>query len=119
MRRFSLTVANIAAGIYAIGVLASSASAETLDLVCTRASESQTRPVTIDLATGPVSNGAGYDERRWVARVTDNDRTWDETFHSRIGHSANHYVYERASGALHDTDIDGREVLSAVCHKRA
>jgi hypothetical protein len=117
MRCFSQTAANMAVGIFAMGVLASNASAETLDLVCTLAGSSQTRAVAIDLATTLVVNGTGYEARRWPARVTDRDVTWDEIFDSRIGHSANHYVYERASGALHGTDVSGREVLSAVCHK--
>lgn len=78
MRSFTQTMANFAVGIFATGVLASSASAETLDLVCTLAGSSQTRPVAMDLAAGLVSNGTGYDGRRWAARVTDRDVTWDE-----------------------------------------
>jgi hypothetical protein len=78
--RFNLTVANMAVGIGATGVLASSASAEALDLVCTLAGSSQAQPVTIDLATGLVTNGTGYNARRWPARVTDQDVTRDEIF---------------------------------------
>jgi hypothetical protein len=119
MRYFGRAVANVAVGIFVMGVLASSATAETLDLICTLAGSSQVHPVTIDLATGLVANGTGYDARRWPARVTDHDVTWEESFDSRIGHSANHYVFERASGALRGTDVGGREVVSAVCHKQA
>lgn len=117
MRRFNRAVANMAVGTFAIGVMASSAYAETLDLVCATASDSQPRSVVIDLTMALVFNGAGNDARRWPTRVTDKDVTWDEIFDSHIGHFANHYVYERASGALRGTDMAGHEILSDVCHK--
>jgi hypothetical protein len=98
---------------------ASFARAETLDLACSTADGSRAYHVTIDLAAGLVSNEAGRSARRWAAVVTDKDVTWDEEFDDRIGHTANHYVFERSTGTLRGTDMQsggsGREFLNAVC----
>ena len=106
----------LAAAMFALG---GSASAETLDLTCVNTDGSQSYHVAIDLESALVSNGAGYDARRWPAVVRDKDVTWDEVFDRRIGHTAHHYVFERASGVLRGTDMGsgGREILNLACRK--
>jgi hypothetical protein len=113
-RKRSLLIATLA-----VMFMAGEAEAETLDLTCTLAGKADRRPLVIDLGTGLVSNGTGYDARRWAARITDQEIVWDEIFDSRLGHVRNHYVLDRPSGALHGTDLanGAREIASAVCSR--
>jgi hypothetical protein len=104
----------------AVLFMAGKAGAETLELTCTLADTGDRRPLAIDLGTGLVSNGMGYNARRWAARITDSEIAWDEIFDSRIGHVMNHYVLDRSSGALHGTDLtnsSAREIARAVCSR--
>jgi hypothetical protein len=95
-----------------------SASAETFDLHCAGPSGSPAFRLTVDSGTGLVSDESGLSGRRWGARVDDKNITWDEVYDSRRGHFANHFVFDRATGALHGTDVTkGGEILSAVCQK--
>jgi hypothetical protein len=95
-----------------------SAPAETLDLNCARASGSPAFRLIVDSGTGLVSDESGLSGRRWGARVDDKNITWDEVYDSRRGHFAHHFVLDRATGALHGTDVTkGGEILSAVCQK--
>jgi hypothetical protein len=108
----------IAATVVASTILVSGASAETLDLTCRAADGSQSQRLRIDLTSNLVSYEGSLSGRSWAAHVSGGDFSWDEIFDSRIGHVANHYVYEAASGALHGTDAGGGEIVSAVCHKQ-
>ena len=116
MHRNAGIFVGLAAAIFALG---GSASAETLDLTCVNTDGSHSYRVAIDLESGLVSNGAGYDVRRWPAVVSDKDVAWDEVFDSRIGHIAHHYVFERASSVLRGTDMGngGREISNLACRK--
>jgi hypothetical protein len=118
MRCFGQIVANMAVGIFVMGVLASNASAETLDLNCARAGGSSAFRLTVDPASGLVSNEGSLSGRRWAVLVNDKSITWDEVYDSRRGHIANHFVLDRATGTLRGTDVtNGGEILSAVCQK--
>ena len=119
--RFLSISGGFALAILALPFLPYAASAETLDLTCTSADSSHSWHLTVDLTSGLVSNDAGGSGRRWAARVTGNDISWDEAFDSRIGHTANHYAFDRATGSLRRTDMtrseSGREAVNAICQK--
>jgi hypothetical protein len=118
MRYFNQTVVNMAVGIFATGVLVLNASAETLDLNCAGAGGSSAFRLTVDPATGLLSNEGSPSGRRWAARVNDKSILWDEVYGSRRGHIANHFALDRATGTLRGTDVtNGGEVLSAICQK--
>lgn len=121
MQRHGAIFGGLAMALFVSGGLPARASAEILDFNCLNADGSQSYHVAIDLASGLVSNGAGYSARRWAAVVSDKDVTWDEAFDARVGHTAHHYVLERATGVLQGTDTaggrQGREMLNLVCHK--
>lgn len=116
MYRYAGIFMGLAAAMFA---LSGSASAETLDLTCMNTDGSQSYHVAIDLAASLVSDGAGYDAKRWPVTVSDRDVMWDEVFDRHIGHTAHHYVFERASGVLRGTDTGngGREILNLACRK--
>jgi len=120
MRLFSIS------GSFALIILggafsASAVSAETLDLTCKATNGTQSQHLMIDLASGLVSNEASRGGRPWAARITGDNISWDEVFDSRIGHIANHYVFDRQTETLHRTDMtrseSGREVVNAACQK--
>jgi hypothetical protein len=95
-----------------------SASAETFDLNCARAAGSSAFRLTVDSGAGVVSNEGGLSGRRWPALVSDKDVIWDEVYNSRRGQIANHFVLDRATGALRGSDMaSGSEILSAICQK--
>ncbi|MGH6872843.1 MAG: hypothetical protein ACREHE_15180 [Rhizomicrobium sp.] len=96
----------------------SGAQAETLNLTCTSADSSDARHIAIDLTSGLASNDTSSGGRRWAAVVTPNDVTWDEVYDSRGTHVANHYVLDRGTNVLHETDVARkREILTATCQK--
>jgi hypothetical protein len=111
----------VATVIWTGAALAPGAAAETLDLTCTAPGTSQTQHVAIDLGTGLVRNDIGGSGRPWAAKVTDANISWDEVFDSRIGHTANHFVLDRSTGALHRTDMTHAqpvsETLNVLCQK--
>jgi hypothetical protein len=121
VQRHGAIFGGLAMALFVSGGLPSRAFAETLDLNCLNADGSQSYHVAIDLGSGLVSNGAGYNARRWAAVVSDKEVAWDEVFDARVGHTAHHYVLERASGVLRGTDTagggQGREILNLVGHK--
>jgi hypothetical protein len=120
MRLFS-NLGSFALAIVGGASLATAASAETLDLTCKATDSAQSQHLMIDLASGLVSNEASSSGRPWAARITGDNISWDEVYDSRIGHIANHYVFDRQTETLHRTDMtrseNGREVVNAVCQK--
>ena len=118
MRCFSQTVVNMAVGIFATGVLALNASAETLNLNCAGTGGSSAFRLALDPTIDLVSNEGSLSGRRWAARANDKSITWDEVYDSYGGHIANHFALDRTTGTLRATDMtNGGEVLSAVCQK--
>jgi hypothetical protein len=82
------------------------------------ASGSSNFRLTVDSASGLVSNESSMSGRRWAALVGDKDVTWNEIYDSHRGHIANHFVLDRTTGALHGADMaDSSEIMNAVCQK--
>lgn len=118
MRRQGAIMGGLAASLLSI-MMSGVAAAETLEMTCAAAGGSDGHRLTVDLGTGLVSNDAGGSGRRWAARVTGTEVTWDEVFDSRIGHSANHYSLDRNTGKLSGTEISSanHQVMIAGCRK--
>ncbi len=100
---------------------AGASSAEMLNFACSAPDNAHAYRLAIDLDSDLIASDSGQGARRWAAIITDKDVSWDEVYNSRIAHIAHHYVLDRATGALHATDLahDGSAhgILSAACSK--